>query len=80
MRLLASSLFQSQFDQQGIKQCIVQIQRVGDLVGFGEDGARFRRVLVGQVLEILGDRTVIQVEVTETIDDPGRNRRGRARR
>jgi hypothetical protein len=58
-------LFQTRFGQQGIEQVVIQIQSVRDLVGFDENRPGFRGLLVRQVLQVLGDRTMIQVDVVQ---------------
>jgi hypothetical protein len=61
-------------------QLIFQPKLLGDLIGLHKNRLGLRGVLARQVLEVLGDRTVIQVEmvqveVDEAIGDPGRKSR-----
>jgi hypothetical protein len=63
--------------QERIEQLVIQMQSVGDLIGFDDDLIGFRGRVVCQVLQILGDRTMIQVNVVQAIDDPSRDGRRR---
>jgi len=64
----------TKFDQQPIQQLVVQIQCVRDLVGLAENRLGFIR---GFVLQVRGERIVVQVEVPVALDDPNQNgRRG----
>jgi hypothetical protein len=47
---------------QPINQLVIQTQNVRELVGFGENRLGFRSGAVGEVLEVGGERTVVQVE------------------
>lgn len=69
----APVLLQPQPNQQRIEQLVIESQSAGDVVGPDEDRPRFGRVVVGQVLEVFGNRTLIQVDEREAIGEPGRS-------
>jgi hypothetical protein len=51
--------------QPGNEQLVVESQRIIDPIGFQKNRPGSGRVLAGRMLEILGDWTVVQFEVTE---------------
>ena len=63
-------LIEPQFDEQRIKQRVVQIKSMRCPLGCDENRPGFRSVLVRQSLEVLGDGTAIRIEVTEAIYHP----------
>ena len=79
-RVLAIGRLRFQPRHQLLQQLIFQPKLLGDLIGLHKNRLGLRGVLARQVLEVLGDRTVIQVEmvqveVDEAIGDPGRKSR-----
>jgi hypothetical protein len=57
-------------DHQPINHLIIQPHLVRDLIGLDEDRLGIRSGCVGGVLEEVGERRVVQVEVGKTDEDP----------
>ena len=66
-------LLRTKLDQQPIQQRIIKIQCVRDLVGFTENRLELRGCFVSQVRQVFGEGTVVQVEMTEPVDDRNQN-------
>ena len=68
-------LLQLQTIHQPLHHLVIQPPSVRKLFGFTENRLGFRGDVVFQVRQVPGDRTIIQVEMLQPIDDPRRNRR-----
>jgi hypothetical protein len=65
-RLRHRDSFQVQSDQQPTQHLVIHRQGVRDPVGFEEDRLGFRSDWVSEVLELVGERAVVQVKVGKT--------------
>ena len=64
----AESLPYSSDSEHPINRLVIQPRPVRDLVGFGEDRPGFRGGFVSRVLEEVGERTVVEGEIGNSLD------------